>query len=329
MFLNVPEAQKSMFDSFDAEAIRDMYASQDSWRTRKEIHDRYTVPPRDMILWALGCVRWRGDEVVLDVGCGPGRWYQPLKERCPKVIYYGLDFFPRMIDSHPASLTLNIADAQYLPFPDHTFDVVMANHMLFHVPDPERAVREFRRVLKPAGLVLATTNSVHNMPELQALLRRAVTLLAPPGVTNPRAPVQHTDLFSLESGTRILSRYFYAVVRHDLPGNLVFTNAEPIITYIQSTRSLRESDLPPGVRWDDVMLIMRDQINRLIEHFGELQISKLTGALIATDQGDFIHEYLTHQAESPALITREMPEVQLKPPKKKTPRRRKSKKRKK
>jgi SAM-dependent methyltransferase len=329
MFLNVPDAKKSMFSSFDTEAIHGMYASQDAWRTRQDIHDRYTVPPQNMIDWALGCVRWRGDEGVLDVGCGPGRWYEPLKQRFPNITYFGIDRFPAMLRAHPAPQSRHIADAEHLPFPDRSFDVVMANHMLFHVPDPEQAIREFRRVLKPTGSVMATTNSVHNMPELQALLRRAVTLLAPPGMTNPRVPAQHTDQFTLESGTRMLSRYFYAVVRHDLPGSLVFTNAEPIIDYMQSTRSLRESDLPPGVKWDDVMLIMRDQINRLIEHFGELQINKLSGVLIATDQGDFIHDYLTHHTEPTAVVTREMPAVELDSPQKQKPRRRKSKKRKK
>lgn len=329
MTLNVPEAKQSMFSSFDAEAIRGMYASQEAWRTRQDIHDRYSVPPRDLVGWALGCIRWRGDEAVLDVGCGPGRWHTPLKKLFPGITYTGIDRYSPMLQSHPYLQVCNIADAEQLPFADGSFDVVMANHMLFHVPDPEQAIREFRRVLKPTGSVMATTNSVHNMPELQALMRRAVTLLAPPGMTNPRVPAQHTDQFTLESGTRMLSRYFYAVVRHDLPGSLVFTSADPIIDYIQSTRSLRESDLPPGVKWDDVMLIMRDQINRLIEHFGELQINKLSGVLIATDQGDFIHDYLTHHTEPTAVVTREMPAVELDSPQKQKPRRRKSKKRKK
>jgi SAM-dependent methyltransferase len=331
MFLNVPEAKKSMFSSFDAEAVRRMYASEDAWRTRQDIHDRYSVPPTDIIGWALGCIRWRGDEVILDVGCGPGRWYTPLKERFPGMTYFGLDLFPAMLRNHPVLQRINRADAQHLPFPDHHFDVVMANHMMFDVPDPQKAILEFRRVLKPSGLVMATTNSVHNMPEIQALVRRAVMLLAPPGMSNPRVPAQHTDQFTLESGTRMLSRHFYAVVRHDLPGTLVVPDAEPIIAYVESTRSVREVELPPGVKWDDVMLIMRDQINRLIEHFGELQVNKLAGVLVATDQGDFIHEYLQYRASAKPSVESEAAPVSLSvyTPGKVMPRRRKSKKRKK
>lgn len=144
---------------------------------------------------------------------------------------------------------------------------------------------------------MATTNSVHNMPELQVLIRRAVTLLVPPGTTHIPVPLPHTDLFTLESGTRQLSRYFYAVVRYDLPSALVFPSVEPLLAYLESTRSVREPQLPPEVSWNDVMLIVREQVNRLLDHFGELVVNKLSGLLVATDQGDFIRDYLAHQAK--------------------------------
>ena len=203
-----------------------------------------------------------------------------------------------MIHHHPAPSTLNIADAQNLPFATNTFDIVMANHVLFHVPDMEQAVNEFHRVLKPGALLITTTNSLHNMPELQVLMRRAITLLVPPGTTNIQIPGAHTDMFTLESGTRLLSRHFYAVVRYDLPSQLIFPEVEPVMAYVESTRSVREPQLPQGVLWDDVMLIVREQVNRLLEHFGELVVNKLTGVLIATDQGDFIHDYLAHEAQA-------------------------------
>jgi hypothetical protein len=56
--------------------------------------------------------------------------------------------------------------------------------------------------------------------------------------------------------------------------------------------------LPEEVSWNDVMLIVREQVNRLLDHFGELVINKLTGLLVATDQGDFIRDYLSHQSKN-------------------------------
>jgi len=287
-----------MFTANKPEAVRQMYTTDESLRIRLETHDRYTVPPINYVRWAINCIHWQGDEKVLDVGCGPGRWYSELIADQPQINYYGLDLYPGMLHNHPAPTVLNISDAQDLPYPDATFDVVMANHLLFHVPDMDKAVTEFQRVLKPGTILMTTTNSLHNMPELQVLMRRAVTLLVPPGTTNIQVPPSHTDLFTLESGTRLLARHFYAVVRYDLPSQLIFPEVDPVMAYLDSTRSVREPELPPGVMWDDVLLIVREQVNRLIEHFGELVINKLSGVLIATDHGDFIRDYLDHEAKT-------------------------------
>jgi len=287
---------EQMFTANDPEAVRRMYSNDESLRIRQDTHDKYGVPAIDFAGWSLDNLKWNGYESILDVGCGPGRWYHAIQKKFPQASYYGIDLFPGMIARHPARSRLALADAQRIPFPDETFDVVMANHMLFHVPDIDRALREFRRVLKPDGTVMATTNSIHNMPELQQIIRRAITLLAPPGTTSIRVPGQAADLFSLESGTRMLSRHFYAVVRYDLPRTLVFQSVDPVLAYLDSTRSVREAELPDGVSWDDVMVIVREQITRLVEHFGELVINSLTGLLVATDRGDFIHDYLDAEA---------------------------------
>jgi SAM-dependent methyltransferase len=275
----------------DPQAVGRMYETEEALRIRQETHELYSEPKMDFTEWAIGSVKWQGDEVVLDVGSGPGRYYTALHARYPEIEYYACDLYVGMVQTHPSKNTLALADAQRLPYPDATFDVVMANHMLFHVPDVERALRELRRVVKPGGLVMATTNSIHTMPEFQALMRRAITLLSPPGTANVRVPGQHTDPFTLESGTRLFSRHFFAVVRYDLPRSLVFPSAEPALAYLNSTRSVREAELPQGVSWDEMMMIVREQIGRLIDHFGELTVNTLSGLLVATDRGDFIDEY--------------------------------------
>ncbi len=275
----------------DPQAVGRMYLTDEALRIRQETHELYSEPKLDFTDWALDSVSWRGDETVLDIGSGPGRYYHALQTRYPNIRYYACDLYAGMVQTHPYKNTLALADAQRLPYSDASFDVVMANHMLFHVPDVERALRELRRVVKPGGYVMATTNSIHTMPEFQALMRRAITLLSPPGTANVRVPGQHTDPFTLESGTRLLSRHFFAVVRYDLPRSLIFPSADPALAYLNSTRSVREAELPQGVNWDEMMMIVREQIGRLIDHFGELTVNTLSGLLVATDRGDFIDEY--------------------------------------
>jgi hypothetical protein len=82
------------------------------------------------------------------------------------------------------------------------------------------------------------------------------------------------------------------VARYDLPGALIFPSVQPAIDYINSTRPLREPQLPRRISWDDFIGVMGDQMQRLINHFGELVINKLTGVLIATDGGGFVKDYV-------------------------------------
>jgi len=170
--------------------------------------------------------------------------------------------------------------------------VVMANHVLYHVADIDASLLEIRRVLGPDGVLVVATNSLHTMPEMQVLMRRAIVLLSKASAEDIDAPAPASDRFALENGVLHLGRYFYAVMRHDLPGQLVFDQTEPIMRYLESTRSLREPQLPPDVLWDDVMLIMQQQINHLIHHLGALVINKMTGVLIATNGGGFVQEFL-------------------------------------
>ncbi len=280
----------------DPESIRKQYETDELLRIRQETHDLYTVPKINFVEWALKCIHWQGSERVLDVGCGPGTYYSALQAVHPDIDYHGLDASEGMLIKHPApDENLKLGQADDLPFDDDSFDVVMANHMLYHVPNIEKAIVEFKRVLKPGGIIMTATNSLHNMPEFQVLMRRAVVLLTRLGASQVRAPAPASDAFALENGARILARHFYGVVRYDLPGSLVFTEVDPAIRYLDSTRNMREPQLPDDVMWEDVILIMRQQITHLVNHFGELSITKIPGVLLASDNGGFIREFVEHK----------------------------------
>lgn len=276
------------------EIVRQQYATDEKLRIRQEIHERYSFPQVHFAEWALNCIKWRGDEKLLDVGCGPGVYYQKLRQKFPEGIdYHGVDTSIGMLSKHPAkSRNLALASAEDLPYLDHSFDVVMANHMLYHVANVEAAIAEFKRVLKPGGTLMVATNSIDSMPEMQVLMRRAIVLLTRHPASTVRPPEPTSNRFALENGTRALSREFYAVVRHDLPSKLIFKQVDPAIAYLESKRDSREPQLPDDVVWEDVMMIMRQQVTQLINHLEELEINKLSGVLLATNNGSFIQEFV-------------------------------------
>lgn len=284
-----------MNPSTDANTLwQKAYATGEYLNKRYEIHERYSVPRIDFPAWVLGRVQWQGVKRVLDIGCGPGHYAAALGELAPDVEYYGFDYSSAMLAQHQSTHNrLAQADARFIPFADNVFDVVMANHMLYHVPDIAGAIGEIRRVLKPDGVLVTATNSINTMPQFYELYKRAIMVLSSPGKQiNVPLPASHS--FSLESGTRQLARYFFAVVRHDFPSAFVFEEVEPVMAYLESTRTLREPQLPPGVSWDAMMLIMREQIKNQITYVGELIVHKLSGVLVASDQGGFIADYVEH-----------------------------------
>lgn len=89
---------------------------------------------------------------VLDAGCGPG--FVAASAKLLGADAEGIDFSEAMVeqakDQFP-DINFSVADVEDLPAQDETFDAVLSNIVLFHVTDPEKAMSEARRVLKPSG----------------------------------------------------------------------------------------------------------------------------------------------------------------------------------
>ena len=94
---------------------------------------------------------------ALDVGCGEGRVSRLLRDRGVDVV--GLDVAPRLVElaqEADSGGEYVVGSAEQLPFPDASFDAVVAFNVLMNVDDPEAAVAEARRVLRPGGQLCAS-----------------------------------------------------------------------------------------------------------------------------------------------------------------------------
>jgi SAM-dependent methyltransferase len=268
---------------------QDAYATDRHLLVRMRTHELYSRPKVDYPRWVVDTVGWRGDAWVLDVGAGPGTYGNLVRERIPDGLYIAGDLSWGLMQQAGAggAPALNL-DVQHLPFAAATFDVALANHMLYHVPNIPQALAELRRVLKPAGMLIAATNSAATMPELDTLARRACTLL---GYPRQEFVLTHRN-FTLENGPVQAARFFRAVARYDLPSAFHFPDVEPVLDYLNSMQPIQEPQLPPGVAWEEFMSVMEKQITRLIRHYGELQVQKLAGVIVATNGGGFASHYL-------------------------------------
>lgn len=138
---------------------------------------------------------------LLDVGCGSGEHMIRYVGRCAFIA--GIDYSRTMLNIAESALTktgrnnweLRTADAASLPYPDESFDALMAMGLLDYVPDAQKVLREFARVLRPGGQMVV---SIPKDPSLFSLLRtrfgnwikRHVFQLPPVGNAQTRASLE-------------------------------------------------------------------------------------------------------------------------------------------
>ena len=257
------------------------YADDAHLDVRQQTHRLYTVNPVDFGRWTLEQLAWRGNERVLDVGCGPGELLNGMARRQEGWgALIGFDFSHGMIrkaiDSNDDLATcFFVGDAQAIPFPDATFDVVMARHMLYHVPDVNQALAEAARVLCHGGSFLATTNSAHTMPEYTELRNRAAEHF--PSLTEPGMV---TTRFSLESAADLLEPYFDQVQTIPLPGTLRFPSAQPFVDYFASARAMTMNPDHSEAEWQAILEFVKAETEAVIARQGHFDVTKIAGAAL-------------------------------------------------
>ena len=173
----------------DPVEVKEQYAREDNLRARQALWQGATGTDPKEVLWRT-IAEWQPKR-LLEVGGGQGELAERIQSELGANVTF-LDLSPRMVELAQArGIDARQGDAQELPFADGTFDTVVAAWMLYHVPDVDRALAEFARVLVPGGALIAVTNSADHIAELRELVQH-------------RESWSHT--FSRENGERFLRR---------------------------------------------------------------------------------------------------------------------------
>ena len=264
-------AERSAFIGGDQSYLRDeQYGDGSKLSTRMSLHARFGTATTSFPDFAATLVDWGPSTRALDVGTGTGMfWTNRSAPRSTRLTL--VDLSPGMVAEAVeratslgfGDVTGREADAQDLPFDDASFDIVVANHMLYHVPDPGLALDEIARVLTADGVLIASTNGRGHMASLTGAIESVFG----------RAGEGLADNFGIATGRPLLEARFGSVAWHDYDNELVVDDLRAALDYATS--------FPPG---DTANADQRDQLLREFERRssdGVFRIVPETGAFVA------------------------------------------------
>jgi ubiquinone/menaquinone biosynthesis C-methylase UbiE len=184
------------------EYLRDQYGTTEKLDIRIEAHQRYSEQRDDFLDWILDRLDPHPGDSLIDVGCGRGSYHHYLVARGVRLIL-AVDASPRMIDVAQQQANQSKypvvaieASAERLPVPEDSYNLGMANHVLFHVANIPAALRELRRVLKPGGRAILSTAAADSSARLEAIHRAAAERLGyqPASRVIDRFNLDHIDM---------------------------------------------------------------------------------------------------------------------------------------
>ena len=207
------------------------YKTAANLQARIALQQRFSTNPYNWQRWVLDHLALRPGMRILEVGCGPASLWKANLDRLPAGMLGCLgDYSTGMLHDarqaladYPQFHFANL-DAQRLPFPDAAFDLVIANHMLYHLPDIRLGLGELRRVLRPGGQFCAATNGEGHMAEVNALRQKFGSAGA----------AQFFRIFSLENGPQQVAEFFAQVQVVLYEDSLLVTEPGPLRAYVLS-----------------------------------------------------------------------------------------------
>lgn len=235
------------------------YGDDRNLRARQRFWE-HQEPYFDIVGWVLALAGLSPGMRVLDAGCGNGLYLRALAGRNVQAV--GCDLSAGILGAagHPA---VACADVTALPLRSAMFDVVMAIHMLYHVPDRAAAVSELRRVLAPGGVCIAVTNGGRELLSLRAMTEQAVRRVTP-GWRMRRA----TAAFGAENAAAQLSAAFSTVtrVRPASRPPVVIRDPGPAADFVASWASFYQDETARP--WPDVVADVREQVQSVMDRDG-------------------------------------------------------------
>ena len=215
--------------------LKKQYRDASNISARISLNKEYSKNPVSWFNWLFEKCALECGANVLEIGCGDASLWTQNIEKIPENIsvtltdisYGMIKDATRNIGEDDKRFTYEIMDAHRLYKLDDSFDVVIANHVLFYCDDLDMVCREIKRVLKPGGTFICSTYSSRHMKEISELVKGF----------DDRIELSAGHLyerFGKENGKQILGKYFKNVEWNQYEDELFVPTAEPVVEYVLS-----------------------------------------------------------------------------------------------
>lgn len=247
--------------------VKEQYKTSENFKMRGKLHS-YNTNDINWNDWCFNKIEFPSNAKILELGCGSGDLWYKNKHNIREDLNITLsDFSTAMLEGTKERLSsinhkfiYKEIDAQNIPYEDESFDIVIARHMLYLVPDIEKALLEIKRVLVKGGTFYVTTNSCDSMTELNKLVEMFDSSM---GLNNNGL----CERFDAANGQPLLETYFNEVNMDILRGNIVVNDAEAIVAYKAST--IKGSSILVGEK----RMQFKKFIEKYIEKNGDISIT--------------------------------------------------------
>lgn len=216
------------------QSLKIQYQDATNVSARIRLHSEYSVNKEGWFPWMLKQLPVKDTVRVLEIGCGNGALWKENLHVLPENIHITLtDISEGMLRDARESIGKDTrfsyakVDCHHIPYEDNTFDIVIANHVLFYFEDVDAVIEECKRVLSPKGTFSCSTYSSEHMKEITVLVQEFHEDIV---LSNECL----YEVFGLENGKGILQRHFKEVEMRKYEDRIEVNEAEPLIAYILS-----------------------------------------------------------------------------------------------
>lgn len=231
------------------QSLKNQYQNASNISSRISLHSLYAQNPKGWFPWIYEQCQIQPGMKILEVGCGEGTLWVQNKERLPVDIQVTLSDVSegmlrdarRALGTEDARFDFRVLDCQQIPYPENTFDLVVANHVLFYCDNLQTALAEIRRILKPEGRLVCSTYGHDHMKEVSELVQEFDEHIV-------LAADKLYEKFGRENGAEILGSYFSDIEWRTYEDYLIVPEPEPLISYILSCHGNQGQYIPERYR---------------------------------------------------------------------------------